>query len=152
MIQPSTFVPSSVTEVKREEQRVPRRPWSRITLGFWLGGIVFGTAGGVLGASLSYYHPVTRVLSVLWWGIYCGCLGASLGALPGLFMERTSARDPAGKPPTQPDSRRQACPKGPADYADIAALFKTVGTRGDSACHSESGPSGHPAAPVGSSR
>jgi hypothetical protein len=148
----STFFPSSVTEAKREQQRVPRRPWSRITLGFWLDGILFGTAGCILGASLSYHHPVARVVSEVWWSIYFGCFGASLGVLPGLFLKRTSARDAAGKPPTEPDSRRQACPKGPEDYADIAALFKTVGTRGDPACHSESGPSGHPAAPVGSSR
>jgi hypothetical protein len=90
----STFVPSSVTEVKREKQRVPRRPWSRITLGFWLGGIVFGTAGGLLGASLSYHQPVARVLSVLWWGIYCGCFGASLGTLPGLFLRCRIAGPP----------------------------------------------------------
>jgi hypothetical protein len=82
----STILPSSVTQVRREQQRVPRRRWSRITLGFWLGGIICGTAGCILGASLSYHHPVARVLSVLWWDIFCGCFGASFGALPGLFL------------------------------------------------------------------
>jgi hypothetical protein len=38
------------------------------------------------GASLSYHHPVARIISVVWWGIYLGCLGASIGALPGLFL------------------------------------------------------------------
>jgi hypothetical protein len=83
----SIFFPSFVTEVKREQQRVRRRRGSRITLGFWLGGILFGTAGGFLAASLSYHNPVARVISVLWWGVYLGCLGASIGALPGLFLE-----------------------------------------------------------------
>ena len=77
-LEQSTFFSSSILEVKREQQGVPRRRWSRITLGFWLGGILFGTAGCILGASLSYHHPVARVISVLWWGIYWGCLGASL--------------------------------------------------------------------------
>jgi hypothetical protein len=102
----STFFPSSVTEGTREPQMVPRHPWSRITLGFWLSGILFGTAGCMVGASLSYHHPIARVLSVLWWGIYCGCFGASIGALPGLFLERSSARrgragHAARKPPTE---------------------------------------------------
>jgi hypothetical protein len=88
----STFFPSSVMEVKREPHKISRRPWSRITLGFWLGGMVFGTAGWILGASLSYQHPVARTISEVWWSIYFGCFGASIGALPGLFMERTSAR------------------------------------------------------------
>jgi hypothetical protein len=81
----STFSPSSVTEVRREQQSVRPRRWSGITRGFWPSGIVLGTAGCILGVSLSYHHPVAWVLSVLWCGIYCGCFGASLGALPGLF-------------------------------------------------------------------
>jgi hypothetical protein len=88
----STFFPSSVTDGKQEQHRVPRRRWSRITLGFWLGGILFGTAGCILGASLSYHHPVARIISVVWWGIYFGCLGASLGALPSLFLDEIRTR------------------------------------------------------------
>jgi hypothetical protein len=121
-LEQSTFFSSSILEVKREQQGVPRRRWSRITLGFWLGGILFGTAGCILGASLSYHHPVARVISVLWWGIYWGCLGASLGALPGLFLERSSARDTragqaAREPPTEAENDGQACPQLTADYA-----------------------------------
>ena len=118
----STFFPSSVTEGTREPHRVPRGRGSRITLGFWLGGIIFGKAGCIFGASLSYHDPVARVLSVLWWGIYWGCLGASLGALPGLFLERSSARDTragqaAREPPTEAENDGQACPQLTADYA-----------------------------------
>src|SRR5262249_31387623 len=85
------------------------RRCNRITVGFWLGGVLLGTAGCLLGASLSSHHPVARILSVLWWGISCGCLGASLGALPGLFLDRTPARlssrsDGVGKSLTEADS------------------------------------------------
>jgi hypothetical protein len=84
----------------------PIRRCSRITLGFWLGGIILGTAGSILGAYLPYHHPVARLMSVLWWGIYLGCLGGSLGALLGLFRERTAVcpvggLDDAGKTPTE---------------------------------------------------
>jgi hypothetical protein len=61
----STFSRSCVWEVKREAHTVPRRRCSRIALGFWLGGILIGTAGSILGASLSYHHPVAGVVSVL---------------------------------------------------------------------------------------
>jgi hypothetical protein len=119
--QRSTCFPSSVTEVQWEPQRDPARRGNRITLGFGLGGILLGTAGCIFGASLSSHHPVAWVLSVLWWGIYCGCLGASLGALPGLFLERSSAGwartgKAAGKPSIEADNDGQACPQQTADY------------------------------------
>jgi hypothetical protein len=52
-LEQSTFYPSSILEVKREQQRASLRRSSRITLGFWLGGIHFGTAGCVLGRCLT---------------------------------------------------------------------------------------------------
>jgi hypothetical protein len=58
------------------------------TLGFCLGGAVFGTAGCFLGAWMPYRHPVAVTVNVLWWGIFLGCLGASLGALLGLGAEQ----------------------------------------------------------------
>jgi hypothetical protein len=62
-----------------------RRPrFSRVTIGFWLGGVVLGVAGCVFGACMPYHHPVAVTVSGLWWGVYCGCLGASFGALAGL--------------------------------------------------------------------
>jgi hypothetical protein len=83
-----TLASSSIAAEKRQWQRGSRRRFDRIILGFWLGGVLLGTAGCVLGACMPYHHPVARVISVLWWGIYCGCLGASVGALPGLLLKR----------------------------------------------------------------
>jgi hypothetical protein len=116
----SIFFPSSITEGKRQQQRVPTRRGSRITLGFWLGGILFGTAGCILGASLSYSHPVARIISVVWWGIYFGCLGASIGALPGLFLggiRTRCSREPerAARPPSKVAREDRARPKQRAD-------------------------------------
>jgi len=69
------------------------------TLGFWLGGFVLGTAGGILGVCLPYQHPVAVTISGLWWGVFFGCFGASLGALLGLWAE------PAPAPPERSRSR-----------------------------------------------
>jgi len=63
-----------------------RRRFDRITIGMFLGGLALGTAGCILGASMPYCHPVGVTISILWWGIYLGCLGASIGAgIGGLF-------------------------------------------------------------------
>jgi hypothetical protein len=83
---------SMIPAEKAEWRRGPCRRFDRILFGFWLGGGFLGTVGCVFGACMPYHHPVARVISVLWWGIYCGCLGASLGALPGLMLQRPLAR------------------------------------------------------------
>jgi hypothetical protein len=62
------------------------------TTGFWLGGTGMGTGGCLLGALLPYRHPVAVAISVLWWGIYCGWFGASVGALVGELTERAPPR------------------------------------------------------------
>jgi hypothetical protein len=62
--------------------------FDRVTIGFWLGGATLGTGGCILGACTPYHHPVAIAISVTWWGIYLGCLGASLGALFGLFIDK----------------------------------------------------------------
>jgi hypothetical protein len=54
----------------------------------WLGAIVLGTGGAILGACLPYRHPVAVAGSALWWGLYFGCFGASIGALFGLSTGR----------------------------------------------------------------
>jgi hypothetical protein len=69
--------------------RAPRLRRLGRTLGFWLGGAVLGTAGCLLGATVPYRHPVAVTANVLWWGLFLGCLGASLGALLGLWAEGT---------------------------------------------------------------
>jgi hypothetical protein len=35
---------------------------------------------------MPYTHPVAIAISMIWWGIYAGCFGPSLGALLGLLM------------------------------------------------------------------
>jgi hypothetical protein len=76
----------------RERKSPTRSPrLSRPTIGFWLGGGLLGTAGCLLGVCMSYRHPVAVAISTFWWGIYLGCLGASVGALIGLFTERAPA-------------------------------------------------------------
>ena len=67
-----------------------RRRFDR-TIGFWLGGALLGVGGCILGSCMPYRHPVAVTISVLWWGIYLGCFGASLGALLGMWAEQTSA-------------------------------------------------------------
>src|SRR6516165_2186580 len=69
-------------------------PFARRTVGFWLGGGLLGTAGCILGVCMPYQHPVAVMISVLWWGIYLGCFGASVGALIRLFTERAAASAP----------------------------------------------------------
>jgi hypothetical protein len=60
---------------------------SPLTIGFWLSGGLLGPGGCILGVCMPYHHPVAVVISVLWWGIYLGCLGASVGALIVLLTE-----------------------------------------------------------------
>ena len=69
----------------------PSRRFDRVSLGFWLGGAALGIGGCMLGGCMPYQHPVARAISVIWWGIYVGCFGASLGALFGLFTQRASS-------------------------------------------------------------
>jgi hypothetical protein len=61
-------------------------------IGFWFGGIILGVGGCLFGASMPYHHPVGVLVSVLWWGLYFGCFGASIGALLGLWAEQYPAR------------------------------------------------------------
>jgi hypothetical protein len=65
------------------------RRFNRVSVGFWLGGATLGTGGCILGACMPYHHPVAVTLSILWWGTYFGCLGASIGALLALLKKRT---------------------------------------------------------------
>ena len=71
-------------------------------IGFWLGGTLLGVGGCILGICMPYLHPVAVTISVLWWGIYLGCFGASNGALLGMWAEQVPAppapsSDGAGK-------------------------------------------------------
>jgi hypothetical protein len=44
---------------------------------------------------MPYRQPVAVAISVLWWGVYLGSFGASIGALIALFTKSTPA------PPSQ---------------------------------------------------
>jgi hypothetical protein len=76
----------------REWKSPARSPrLDRPTIGFWVGGGLLGTGGCILGVCMPHHHPVAMVLSALWWGIYLGCFGASVGALIALFTEGAPA-------------------------------------------------------------
>jgi hypothetical protein len=95
--------PSPVAAGKEGRPTAVRRRLDPVAAGFWLGGVALGAAGCIFGALLPYHHPVARVVSVLWWGIYFGCFGAGIGALVGLVAKRNPAppapeRNDPGKP------------------------------------------------------
>jgi len=107
--------PSSPTATKKAWQGSVRSPNVRLrrrfdrTIGFWLGGALLGVGGCILGSCMPYRHPVAVTISVLWWGIYLGCFGASIGAVLGLWAEQTQAppsqlSDGSGEPPSRADS------------------------------------------------
>jgi hypothetical protein len=138
----SNLMLSSVATANAEPRRALRCRYDRITLGFWLGGIILGTAGCLLGAAPPYHHPVARVISVLWWGIYFGCSGACLGALPGLFLERillpvSQQPENAGTPGNQTHRVGHARPTEWADDPAVVAVSTTLGTGGDSSSRKE---------------
>jgi hypothetical protein len=85
---------SPTSPITAEDEDCPRAVrrfrFDRVS-GFCLGGLVLGTAGCIMGACLPYDHPVAVTVSALWWGIYGGCFGANVGALLGLWAERTPA-------------------------------------------------------------
>ena len=60
----------------------------RTAVGFWVGGFVLGVTGCVVGACMPYRHPVGVLCSVLWWGVYLGCAGASIAALGCWLTQR----------------------------------------------------------------
>jgi hypothetical protein len=80
-----------ITEERRTPPGAGRRFRFNRTIGFWLGGFALGTAGCLLGACMPYHHPVAVTISVLWWGIYLGCFGASIGVLLGMRAEANPA-------------------------------------------------------------
>jgi hypothetical protein len=80
--------------------------FSPVTIGFWLGGAGMGTGGFLLGALMPHHHLVAVAISVLWWGLYFGCFGASVGALVGVLTDHAppclpAMGDGAGMEPTE---------------------------------------------------
>ena len=102
-------------EAWQKARRSPKAPLRRRfhrTIGFCLGGVLLGLGGCILGSCMPYRHPVAVTISVLWWGIYFGCFGASIGALLGLWAEQIP-----GSPSRRPDGAGKL-PK----WADSSAL------------------------------
>jgi hypothetical protein len=95
---PSSRDSQAVSAGTRHE---PRRRFRPAVVGFWLGGLALTAGGCILGACMPYRHPVAVAISVLWWGIYLGFFGASVGALLGWWADRT--------PASPPHSDREAC-------------------------------------------
>jgi hypothetical protein len=88
--------PSPLTARNRGCKSASHRLRFNRTIGFWLGGIVLGTVGCIIGASAPYHHPVAVTISALWWGIYFGAFGGSVGALIGLLTESAAAAPSRG--------------------------------------------------------
>jgi hypothetical protein len=91
-------------------RRAPARPsrrFDRTSLGFWLGGATLGTGGCIFATCMPHDHPVGLTIGVIWWGIYFGCFGASLGALVGWFIDCAPSAGRTGavaRPPTEEES------------------------------------------------
>ena len=105
---PDITVNKALTETARARRKRsgsgPSRRFDRASIGFWLGGATFGTVGFIHGYCMPYHHPVAIAISMIWWGIYIGCLGASLGALIGLFTRFAPAvgrTETVGQPPSE---------------------------------------------------
>ena len=126
------YGPSAGRPHKWRQAALPcRRRFGRDVIGFWLGGAVLGVGGCILGACMPYSHPVGVAISVLWWGIYLGCLGASLGALFALGMTRTPTS------PVQQSGGGNKPPNGPAVpaiSADHSSFFGGANPSGMDAC------------------
>jgi hypothetical protein len=97
-----------------------RRRFNR-TFGFWLGGALLGVGGCILGAWMAHPDPVVVTFSVLWWGIYLGCFGASIGALLGLWAEQTGAPPSQGARKNHEEVAEAAAPPFESDNGRAAA-------------------------------
>jgi hypothetical protein len=106
----------------RLDLRRCRRDW--VVIGFWLGGLGFGTLGAVVGLNMSHRHPALSAVSVFWWNFYLGCFGSSLGALLGMAVSGDAANPtpaPAPPEPTKPPDPRGIVPAGALVFAGCDA-------------------------------
>jgi hypothetical protein len=84
-----------------------------VAIGGRLGALFLGAVGVSVAASAPYRSPAGMAVSILWWALYCGCLGASLGALLGLWIQggQRPASPPAGA--SKPRAPAEASRKPP---------------------------------------
>jgi hypothetical protein len=73
---------------------------------------------------MPYHHPVAMSISVIWWGIYLGCFGASLGGLFGSFTQcaPSAARTGAVAHPSTEEQRINWSP--PVDAREGSVVVK----------------------------
>jgi hypothetical protein len=69
-----------------------------VTVGACVGALGLEAVGVTVAASYSYRHSVGLVIGILWWAVYCGCLGVAIGALLGLLVQRPTTSSAPGLP------------------------------------------------------
>jgi hypothetical protein len=97
----------------------------RAAIVFRLGAVALGAVGCSLGACMPYSHPAALTISVLWWGMFLGCLGGSLTVLLCVLAERTSSSDEAytegslGNSNPTPSTLCASCGRASANSASL---------------------------------
>jgi hypothetical protein len=56
---------------------------------------------------MPYHHPTAVTIRILWWGIYFGCLGSSIGGLIGLWAGSNGEGAPAREEADAPAAGRE---------------------------------------------
>jgi hypothetical protein len=64
-----------------------RRQFDPITIGLLVGGVALGLGGLILGICMPYHHPIGVNISMFWWSIFLGMIGAYIGACVGQLFE-----------------------------------------------------------------
>jgi SAM-dependent methyltransferase len=82
---------SPVRAAARKWETVVRSRFDQLTVGFLVGGFSLAQVGCIFATTMPYSHLIARLMSVLWWSIYFGCFGASVGALIVLLTKRAPA-------------------------------------------------------------
>jgi hypothetical protein len=85
-----------------------------------------GTGGCLPGALMPCRHPVAVAMSVLWWGLYSGCFGATVGALVGILTDHAPLRplgrgERARRLPTELGPHSRAGPAGSTALRAVAS-------------------------------
>jgi hypothetical protein len=81
--------------------RVFRRQFDPLTIGFMVGGVALAMGGCIVGVCMPYHHPIGVNISMLWWSIFLGIIGAYIGACVGQLSEIWD--DHIASPPATPE-------------------------------------------------
>jgi hypothetical protein len=63
-------------------------------VGLMAGGVAFAMGGCILGVYMPYYHPIGVNISMLWWSIFLGIIGAYIGGCVGQLFETEDFASP----------------------------------------------------------